>query len=56
MYTTHLYGNGRPLDNNAFEYLDISNLQAPVVRVQNISVVNNTVPEQAGSGAGSETA
>lgn len=56
VYTTHLYGNGRPLDNNAFEYLDISNLQAPVVRVQNISVVNNTVPEQAGSGAGSETA
>jgi hypothetical protein len=28
VYTTHLYGNGRPMDNAAFEYLDISGLQA----------------------------
>ena len=31
VYTTHLYGNGRPLDNNAFELLDISALEAPAM-------------------------
>jgi HK97 family phage major capsid protein len=35
VYTTHLYGNGTPLDNNAFEYLDISGLEA-------LSYVSNT--------------
>lgn len=34
VYTTHLYGNGRPLDNNAFLLLDITNLEAPVQSVQ----------------------
>jgi hypothetical protein len=28
VYTTHLYGNGMPMDNAAFEYLDISKLEA----------------------------
>jgi hypothetical protein len=27
VYTTHLYGNGMPMDNAAFEYLDISKLE-----------------------------
>ncbi|MCC2231123.1 phage major capsid protein [Lachnospiraceae bacterium CLA-AA-H215] len=34
VYTTHLYGNGTPLDNNAFEYLDISSLQVPAANVK----------------------
>lgn len=34
VYTTHLYGNGMPLDNNAFVYLDISDLTAPTLKVQ----------------------
>lgn len=34
VYTTHLYGNGMPLDNGAFSYLDISGLEAPSFRVR----------------------
>lgn len=34
VYTTHLYGNGQPLDNNAFQYLDISALEAPAASVK----------------------
>lgn len=37
VYTTHFYGNGRPLDNNAFTLLDISALTAPVFKVQNVT-------------------
>lgn len=37
VYTSHLYGNGMPLDNAAFEYLDISGLKAPVMQVQNVT-------------------
>ena len=33
VYTTHLYGNGRPMDNNAFLYLDISGLEPAVYTV-----------------------
>lgn len=35
VYLIKLYGTGRPLDNNSFLYLDISNLKAvaPIVRV-----------------------
>lgn len=33
VYTTHLYGNGKPMDNNAFELLDISELVAPTYTV-----------------------
>ena len=34
IYATHLHGNGMPLDNNAFELLDITELEAPVCMVQ----------------------
>lgn len=34
VYTTHLYGNGRPLDNVSFVLLDISNLEAPIWKVE----------------------
>lgn len=37
VYTTHLYGNGMPLDNEAFVYLDISGLEAPVIKVRDVS-------------------
>lgn len=40
VYTTHLYGNGMPLDNNAFEYIDISGLKPPVIQVQNVTEAN----------------
>lgn len=36
VYTTHLYGNGMPLDNGAFELLDISGMEAPIY---NVSIV-----------------
>ncbi len=36
VYTTHLYGNGMPLDNGAFVYLDISGLKAPAMKVQSM--------------------
>ncbi|MCM1026519.1 MAG: phage major capsid protein [Roseburia sp.] len=42
VYTTHLYGNGMPLDNNAFVYLDISGLEAPALKVQGISEVQES--------------
>lgn len=34
VYTVKLYGNGMPLDNNAFLLLDISGLKAPVKEVK----------------------
>lgn len=37
VYTSHFYGNGRPLDNNAFALLDISTLEAPVFKVQSVT-------------------
>ncbi|MBP3701702.1 MAG: phage major capsid protein [Lachnospiraceae bacterium] len=37
VYTTHLYGNGRPMDNNAFLYLDISNLEPTVYAVNAVA-------------------
>ena len=33
VYLTKLYGNGRPLDNNAFQLLDITALEAATVEV-----------------------
>lgn len=42
VYTTHFYGNGRPLDNNAFKYLDISALEAPVFKVENVTATSTT--------------
>lgn len=33
VYTTRVYGNGRPVDNTSFEYLDISEVEAPALPV-----------------------
>lgn len=33
VYTTRVYGNGRPIDNTSFEYLDISEVEAPALPV-----------------------
>lgn len=33
VYTTRIYGNGRPIDNTSFEYLDISEVEAPALPV-----------------------
>ncbi|GFI51132.1 hypothetical protein IMSAGC020_02342 [Lachnospiraceae bacterium] len=33
VYTTRVYGNGRPIDNTSFAYLDISGIEAPVIPV-----------------------
>ncbi len=49
LYATHLYGNGMPLDNNSFEYLDISELK-PVAMQVNCNVAGQS------SQAGGETA
>ena len=34
MYTTKMYGMGRPKDNNAFIYLDISKLKPLPLKVE----------------------
>ena len=46
VYTTHFYGNGRPLDNNAFAYLDISALEAPVFKVENVASTTTTTTKE----------
>lgn len=33
IYTTRIYGNGRPVDNTSFAYLDISEVEAPALPV-----------------------
>lgn len=33
VYTTRVYGNGQPIDNTSFEYLDISEVEAPALPV-----------------------
>ena len=33
VYTTRIYGNGQPVDNTSFEYLDISEVEAPALPV-----------------------
>lgn len=33
VYTTRVYGNGRPVDNTSFLYLDISEIEAPALPV-----------------------
>ncbi len=33
VYTTRVYGNGRPIDNTSFAYLDISGIEAPALPV-----------------------
>ena len=37
VYTSHFYGNGRPVDNNAFVVLDISELAAWIPTVKTVS-------------------
>lgn len=34
VYTTRIYGNGRPIDNTSFAYLDISGVEAPALPVK----------------------
>lgn len=36
VYLTKLYGIGRPKDNNAFQYLDISKMKPAPIKVQNV--------------------
>ena len=40
VYTTHFYGNGRPLDNNAFVVLDISGLENWMPTVKTVSTAS----------------
>lgn len=51
IYLTKLYGNGRPKDNNAFQYLDISELVPALPTIQNIDVT----PAPPTEGDGGET-
>ena len=37
VYVIRMYGNGMPLDNNAFAYLDISGLKPAVVKVETVT-------------------
>lgn len=37
VYVIKLYANGFPIDNNAFAYLDISNLRAAVLKVEQVT-------------------
>lgn len=41
VYKTKLYGNGMPLDNNAFHTLDITNLKPAIVKVETIAQVTD---------------
>ena len=34
VYLTKLYGHGEPLDNNAFQVLDITNLKPAILKVE----------------------
>ena len=44
MYTTRVYGNGRPVDNTSFAYLDISEVEPPAlpVLIKDGSVITKT--------------
>ena len=43
VYTTKLYGMGRPKDNNAFQYLDISKLKPQYLKVEVTNTEENPV-------------
>ena len=47
VYTTRIYGNGQPIDNTSFEYLDISEVEAPAlpVLIKGGTVTTNTEVE-----------
>lgn len=47
VYITKLYGMGRPKDNNAFQYLDVSNLQPAPMKVEITNTVDNPVNTKA---------
>ena len=34
VYTTRVYGHGQPVDNTSFQYLDITNVEAPALPVK----------------------
>lgn len=39
-YTTRMYGNGRPIDNRSFAYLDISEIATPALPVRVVDTVS----------------
>lgn len=39
-YTTRMYGNGRPIDNLSFDYLDISEIETPALPVRIVDTVS----------------
>ena len=47
VYITKFYGMGRPKDNNAFQYLDVSNLQPAPMKVEITNTVDNPVNTKA---------
>ena len=47
VYTTKMYGMGRPKDNNAFQYLDISELKALPMKVEITNTEDNPVNTKA---------
>ena len=47
VYTTKMYGMGRPKDNNAFQYLDISKLKALPMKVEITNTEDNPVNTKA---------
>lgn len=47
VYTTKMYGMGRPKDNNAFQYLDISKLKPQSLKVEVTNTEDNPVNTKA---------
>lgn len=47
VYTTKMYGMGRPKDNNAFQYLDISELKPQSLKVEVTNTEDNPVNTKA---------
>lgn len=42
VYAIKMYANGMPMDNNAFAYLDITDLKPAIIKVETITNVPNT--------------
>ena len=47
VYTTKMYGMGRPKDNNSFQYLDISKLKPQSLKVEVTNTEDNPVNTKA---------
>lgn len=47
VYTTKMYGMGRPKDNNSFQYLDISKLKPQSLKVEVTNTEGNPVNTKA---------